>query len=36
MVKNIPKMIIPFLYNDKDFHEKPSDDLASFPSPVIA
>ena len=34
MVKNIPKMIIPFLSNDKDFHEKPSDDLASFPSPV--
>ena len=36
MVKNnkLPNEIIPFLSNDKDFHEKPSDDWGSFPSPV--
>ena len=36
MVKNnkLPNEIIPFLSNDKDFHEKPDQhDLANFPSP---
>ena len=34
---NLPNKIIPFLSNDKDFHEKPDpNDLANFPSPINA
>ena len=34
--QQLPKKIINFNSADKDFHQKPDEDIANFPSPVIA